>query len=72
MGEWYILVSDDRSILDRIRDQSAGRSATSSDFVPVPFGKDLYGLFGNDYSMPVVGNFDPHHVQVPLGGSPSA
>lgn len=66
-AEWYILVSDGRSILDRFRDnpQNGGKIV---DFVPVPFGKDEFAVFGTDTAPPVVGNFDPHHIQVPLGG----
>lgn len=28
-------------------------------FTPVPFGNDLYMQFGDEYSLPIVGNFDP-------------
>ena len=67
VGEWYILVSDGRSILNRIRvnPQDGGNIV---DFVPVPFGADEFTAFGSDFALPVVGNFDPHHIQVPLGG----
>ncbi|MEO2014728.1 MAG: hypothetical protein ABGZ53_10195, partial [Fuerstiella sp.] len=29
------------------------------DFHPTPFGNDFFVQYGDDYSMPVVGNFDP-------------
>ena len=29
------------------------------DFTPVPFGPDLYMQFGDEYAMPLLGNFDP-------------
>lgn len=28
-------------------------------FTPVPFGDDLYAAFGDEFAIPVVGNFDP-------------
>ncbi|WP_425614911.1 dockerin type I domain-containing protein [Anatilimnocola sp. NA78] len=28
-------------------------------FTPVPFGNDLYMQFGDEFSLPIVGNFDP-------------
>jgi len=28
-------------------------------FTPVPFGKDLYASFGDEFAVPVIGNFDP-------------
>ena len=27
-------------------------------FTPKPFGKDLYAIYGNDYALPLIGNFD--------------
>ncbi len=73
-GEWYILVSDGRRIYDpgnpnadRIRVNPEG-GGNIVDFVPVPFGSDEFAVFGGDDALPVVGNFDPHHIQVPLGG----
>lgn len=67
-GEWYILISDGRSILDRIRvnPQDGGQIV---DFAPVPFGADEFAVFGSDFALPVVGNFDPHHIQPPLGAA---
>jgi len=71
VGEWYILVSREQPITARTRPNPQG-SGQIVDFVPVPFGADLYGEFGSDFSMPVAGNFDPHNVQVPLSDSPLA
>eukprot|EP00913_Durusdinium_trenchii_P023358 g21936.t1 len=45
--EWYIF-------------RSSGDPANLLDpFSPTPVGDDLYTVFGNDLSIPVVGNFDP-------------
>lgn len=52
-AEWYVLVSGDRSIVDRL-----GPSNTTS-FKPYPFGNDVYAQFGDEFGLPVVGNFDP-------------
>ncbi len=29
------------------------------DFTPRPFGPDVYAQFGDDFALPIVGNFDP-------------
>jgi len=67
VGEWYVLISRERPITDRVRPNPQG-GGQIVDFVPFPFGADVFGEFGSDFSMPVVGNFDPHDIQVPLGG----
>ncbi len=65
-GEWSFLVSDGASLLDRLRvDPIAGDWVI--DYTPIPFGPDMYAKFGDDYALPVVGNFDP-----PVAGSGSA
>jgi hypothetical protein len=57
-AEWYILVSGGQSVLDRIEvDPLSGE--TKIEFVPDPFGVDIYAKFGDDFAKPVVGNFDP-------------
>ncbi|MBM4091058.1 MAG: hypothetical protein FJ276_16795, partial [Planctomycetes bacterium] len=57
-GEWYFLISGGASVLDRITiDPIRGDSVVN--YRPVPFGNDMYAKFGDDYALPVVGNFDP-------------
>ena len=57
-GEWCFLVSSGESLLSRIRfDTVMGQNVI--DFVPVPFGNDLYAQYGDEFAVPVVGNFDP-------------
>lgn len=56
-GEWYFLVSGGDSVLDRIILDGAG--APFIPFTPVPFGDDLYREFGDEFALPIVGNFDP-------------
>ena len=70
-AEWYILVSGDiqnnddngpavlgPSIIDRIvTDPITGQNVVR--FTPVPFGNDLYIQYGDEFSLPVLGNFDP-------------
>lgn len=66
-AEWYILISARTSIRTRIAPDPQAIGGNIVDFTPVPFGNDLYAQFGDDYALPVVGNFDP-----PVGGeSPS-
>ncbi|MCO6453692.1 MAG: CHRD domain-containing protein [Pirellulaceae bacterium] len=57
-AEWYILVSGGQSVLNRIEiDPLSGERKI--EFVPDPFGDDIYAKFGDDFAKPVVGNFDP-------------
>ena len=46
------------SVLDRIDvDPITGEDRVT--YTPVPFGPDMFAQFGDDYALPVVGNFDP-------------
>jgi len=56
VGEWYFLISDAYQV-----DSYMGGSVAALDhpFTPVPFGNDLYAKFGDEFALPVVGNFDP-------------
>ncbi|HJN13503.1 MAG TPA: Ig-like domain-containing protein [Pirellulaceae bacterium] len=58
-AEWYIFISDGRPITDRIRNNPQANGGKIVDFTPVPFGNDIYAQFGDDFALPVVGNFDP-------------
>lgn len=60
-GEWYWLVSGGNSVLDRIVPSTDPvRTETSEiQFTPIPFGNDVFAQFGDEFAMPVVGNFDP-------------
>lgn len=59
-GEWYFLVSGDipstpaveTTVLDRITNGFVS-------FTPSAFSNDIYARFGNSFSVPLVGNFDP-------------
>jgi hypothetical protein len=56
--EWYILVSGGESFENRIvEDPQDGGFVV--DFTPRPFGNDLYAKMGDEFALPVVGNFDP-------------
>jgi len=57
-GEFYFLVSGGQSVLNRIVIDPI-KGYPKIDFTPKPFGNDLYIAFGNQYALPVVGNFDP-------------
>lgn len=53
IAEWYFLLSNQAA-------PAAGSiSAINHPFTPVPFGADLYAEFGDELSLPIVGNFDP-------------
>ncbi|MFO0915154.1 MAG: dockerin type I domain-containing protein [Pirellulales bacterium] len=62
--EWYILISGGNK--QWLSNSPQGRvhvdpvtSQKVIDFTPVPFGKDLYAHLGEQFALPVVGNFDP-------------
>ncbi|MDY0166305.1 MAG: NF038122 family metalloprotease, partial [Thermoguttaceae bacterium] len=56
IGEWYFLISNDFDGTGR----SNGTVATlDHPFSPTPLGFDLYARFGNEFAVPLVGNFDP-------------
>ena len=59
IAEWYFLVSDGRSILDRFGADPLDPGTNVIDFTPVPFGRDVFAQFGDEFGVPVVGNFDP-------------
>ena len=58
-GEWYFLVSDGRSIVDRLVPDPRDSAKNIVDFTPIPFGMDVFAQFGDDFAVPLVGNFDP-------------
>ncbi len=58
-AEWYILISAGAPIATRIGGNPEAIGGNVVQFMPVPFGNDLYAQFGDDYALPVVGNFDP-------------
>lgn len=49
-GEFHFLVSDNRSLLP---------SNVFNPFSPAPLGNDLISQFGDDFALPLLGNFDP-------------
>ena len=55
-AEWYILVSGNNPITNRLAGAVAGVNPV---FTPEPFQADLFAQFGDDFGLPVVGNFDP-------------
>jgi hypothetical protein len=59
-AEWYILISDGAPITDRLVDNpNPGVDGKIIDFTPQPFGNDVYAKFGDEFALPVVGNYDP-------------
>ena len=67
-SEWFFLVSGNvsdqnggtigPSVLDRIvTDSTTGLSVV--EFATVPFGNDITAQMGDEYALPLVGNFDP-------------
>ena len=68
-GEWYLLVSGGAPVLDRavVDPQSAIDTVR---FTPQPFGDDLYAQFGDEFAMPIVGNFDPPVTDLPSESRP--
>jgi hypothetical protein len=59
-SEWYFLVSGGRSLLNRLSPPDDPiDSRPTIDFTPRPFGPDLYARFGDEFALPIIGNFDP-------------
>ena len=66
-AEWYWLISGGSSILDRrvpANDRVLGTDQEIR-FRPEPFGQDLFAQFGDEFGVPVVGNFDPPTLPLP-------
>ena len=56
LSQWYFLVSNDPT--GNLR-RTGNVNRLNHAFTPTPFGFDQYFEFGDDRSMPIVGNFDP-------------
>jgi len=69
-AEWYLLLSGGNtvgtgtSIVTRL---AAGGGVIN--FTPTPFGNDLYAQFGDEFGLPVPGNFDPPLTPTQAAGS---
>ncbi len=59
-GEWYFLISDQ---VDWYPDDEWVRialpSAIFDPYSPAPLGNDLFAQFGDEFALPLFGNFDP-------------
>jgi len=58
-AEWYLLISADRTIQQRLIADGGVLINGRIDFKPTPFGADVYAQYGDEFGLPVVGNFDP-------------
>jgi len=66
-AEWYFLLSN--SFGREIPDDGGAAAAFAAiagtvntldhPFTPIPFGKDIFAQFGDEFAVPVLGNFDP-------------
>jgi hypothetical protein len=56
-AEWYFLVSGGVPLSTRITNEGG-----VAKFEPVPFGNDMFAGFGDEFAVPLVGNFDPPAV----------
>lgn len=52
ISEWYFLVSDHTGRLILPHD-------VFDDYSPVPLGNDIFAQFGDNFALPIIGNFDP-------------
>ncbi len=66
-AEWFILVSGGVSLVNRIAVDPIPAPSTVTPFIipftPTPFGADLYFQYGDEFSLPILGNFDPPVTQ---------
>lgn len=67
-AEWYILVSGNSPLIERIT-TSLDTGRPTINFTPHPFGPDIYAQFSDDFAVPIVGNFDPPVAALPLNSS---
>ena len=58
-AEWHFLVSGGNSIVPRIEVDPLNPGGWVVNLRPFPFGDDLFAQFGDEFGIPVVGNFDP-------------
>jgi hypothetical protein len=54
-ADWYILVSGGAALTNRI----VMAPTAVIPFTPTPFGNDLFASFGDQFGLPLLGNFDP-------------
>ena len=65
-SEWYFLVSGGESLLNRISPPDDPiNSWPTIDYTPTPFGHDLFAQFGDEFALPLIGNFDPPSLLLP-------
>ena len=64
-AEWYFLVSGGVPLTNRIIGWH--HRVQLINFTPVPFGNDRFAQFGDEFAIPLLGNFDP-----PAAGSSAA
>ena len=62
-AEWYFLMST------RPAGNPVGTlGAFNANFTPVPFAQDVFAQFGDEFALPLVGNFDPPVTSGPVSG----
>jgi subtilisin-like proprotein convertase family protein len=72
IAEWYFKLSNDFTADGMPAIHTPGTIARLNHaFTPVPFGNDLYAEFGDERSLPIVGNFDPPAAPRPAPGGGS-
>ncbi len=64
-SEWYFLLSEGQTLLERLSPPDDPiDSRPTIDFRPHPFGPDRFARFGDEFALPIVGNFDPPSFQL--------
>ena len=70
-GEWFILVSGGDSVLNRIEHVPAGEPGVQTINFTGSNEGDIYAQFGDDYALPIAGNFGaPAEFVAPLSVDP--
>ncbi|MFN0021054.1 MAG: dockerin type I domain-containing protein [Pirellulaceae bacterium] len=62
-AEWYLFISNNQSILTR----NAANGGMF--FKPAPFGSDRFAQYGDEWGLPIAGNFDPPVTSAQPAGS---
>jgi hypothetical protein len=58
-ADWYFLISNNGASLFTRVVPDDDRGLPTIEFTPQPFAADIFAQFGDEFALPVVGNFDP-------------
>ena len=67
VAEWYFFSSRNANQISVGVTDRLALGQTALNFVPVPFGSDIFAQFGDEFALPIVGNFGPPDgIELPI------